>query len=584
MRASVHDLARNLLPGVIALNVVAFTAGSPSLIWVAEVGNRGRWIALSLLLVVAAAYGVRGEIPRSTLLLFCCLAGLLLAISFESVFWSIDPRLSFERAASFAILLGAAAAVAIGSGGRTEEIRRVTLGLVAGIAVVAMLGLLLAIVDPGHAFQAPVLGRPTRLRGFGVNPNTVSLLCGVGLAPAAWALRAARSRAGVAAALSGFSLLVATILWSGSRGAFVAGAAGLSLFLLAASARERILPVATPWREHGSQALAGVAPLFAVVAWLALRSLLAVGTALVLCAVAALLRSNRHRVALGSAVMLMALGALVQARGLPIQPDAASPPTLTAVAPSAVPTAPAQPTATSASPTPTSQAPQQPQTTSAAAPQPLPQPQTTLAATPKPAPQASVPAPSYVPSRLEDELGRPQPGRSVSRFRSLLTGSGRLQAWAGAVRQGLQRPLLGFGFGTEDRVFIDRYYLFQGIRPENSYIGLLLQLGIVGLLLFVALLLILARSLGAAIRRPSTIRADPELAAALAAVTLAGAVAALFQSYVYAAGNIATLPFWTCAFLLTAATSSAALGDRHHSKRAVSAHSQTETVAVGERR
>jgi O-antigen ligase len=92
-----------------------------------------------------------------------------------------------------------------------------------------------------------------------------------------------------------------------------------------------------------------------------------------------------------------------------------------------------------------------------------------------------------------NEVGRPRPGLVGETVRRTLFGSsGRAQAWDGGLRQSLERPLLGYGFGTEDRVFLDRFYVFVSARIENSYLGLWLQIGLVGLFVFLAVLAALA--------------------------------------------------------------------------------------------
>jgi O-antigen ligase len=138
--------------------------------------------------------------------------------------------------------------------------------------------------------------------------------------------------------------------------------------------------------------------------------------------------------------------------------------------------------------------------------------------------------------RLADELGSGSSGTS----RSVFDTSGRLQAWRGALRQGDDRPLLGYGFGTEEAVFVDRYRDFEGGVPENSFIGLFLQLGAVGVALFLALLAALVAA---------AIRARGRTAAVGLAVLATGIVLAVVQSYAYAVGNVATLGVWMCAFL-----------------------------------
>jgi hypothetical protein len=174
-----------------------------------------------------------------------------------------------------------------------------------------------------------------------------------------------------------------------------------------------------------------------------------------------------------------------------------------------------------------------------------------------PSPAVITPAPGYVDVnakgiRLQDDIGHPGIGVADTErhVRGLLGSSGRSEAWAGAITQALKRPVAGHGFGTEDRVFVDRYVFFNSNVPENSYIGLFLQLGLVGVALLGAFaVLALMRALRTAGGRN---------AAACAAVVAAGLVLALFQSYLYAAGNNATAAFWISGFLLFAATADAA--------------------------
>ena len=88
---------------------------------------------------------------------------------------------------------------------------------------------------------------------------------------------------------------------------------------------------------------------------------------------------------------------------------------------------------------------------------------------------------------LEDELGRP--GKNAPPIRRTLFGtSGRARAWDAAVHQAARRPVVGYGFGTEFVVFVDRYYGFDSSVPENSYLGVALQLGVVGLAALLAVL------------------------------------------------------------------------------------------------
>jgi hypothetical protein len=154
--------------------------------------------------------------------------------------------------------------------------------------------------------------------------------------------------------------------------------------------------------------------------------------------------------------------------------------------------------------------------------------------------------------RLQDDVGRPPYGvaETTKKPRTLFGSSGRAQAWDGALRLGSQRPIAGFGVGTEDRVFFDRYADFNSNVPENSYIGLFLQLGIVGVVAFVGFLLALLARGAVALRHRE--RPARRLIAACAAGLVAGLILAAFQSYLYAVGNNATAAVWLCAFLLGA--------------------------------
>jgi O-antigen ligase len=156
-----------------------------------------------------------------------------------------------------------------------------------------------------------------------------------------------------------------------------------------------------------------------------------------------------------------------------------------------------------------------------------------------------------------DEIGHPL----LSHQGTTAIGSGRVAVWIGTLKDVVvRRPLLGYGFGTEERVFVDRWYGFQGGTPENSIIGVLLQVGLVGLLLVLALAaVVVARAVRAL--RSSEI---PERSAARVgiAVILAGTVLAFFQTYLYSVGNVATVTLWVVVFLTAAAIRGARTTER----------------------
>jgi O-antigen ligase len=179
-------------------------------------------------------------------------------------------------------------------------------------------------------------------------------------------------------------------------------------------------------------------------------------------------------------------------------------------------------------------------------------------------PAVSAPAPTrrYVDVErvypLDEDVGRPLPGEGEPEVeRSFFGTSGRAEAWRGAAGEVRERPLLGFGFGTEAKAFVDRYYGFFGALPENSYLGIALQLGLAGLAALLALVAILAAS-----TRRASAGAAPVWAAACAGVVAAGLAAAVVQSYLYSAGNIAAATFWIAAFMLPALAVRAVREDR----------------------
>jgi O-antigen ligase len=152
---------------------------------------------------------------------------------------------------------------------------------------------------------------------------------------------------------------------------------------------------------------------------------------------------------------------------------------------------------------------------------------------------------------LESEIGFPAEGlEAAGRPRSLFDTSGRPQAWEGALEQAFERPVLGYGFGTEDRVFVDRFYRFNSSAVENSFLGTFLQLGAVGLGLLLTLIAALAARGVHALGRVA--RPERPVAAACLGVVATGLVLALTQSYLTSVGNPATTPFWLSAFMLAA--------------------------------
>ena len=155
---------------------------------------------------------------------------------------------------------------------------------------------------------------------------------------------------------------------------------------------------------------------------------------------------------------------------------------------------------------------------------------------------------------LDQDVGSPLPGPDGYPVLAGAAGSsGRLVAWNGALGEIADRPVAGYGFGTEGTVFVDRYRGFSGGLVHNYYLGLLLELGAVGLASFLALALVWLARAGRAYYRLA--ERDRLALVACAGMIVAGLATAVVQSYLTSVGNIATGTFWIGAFLL------AALGD-----------------------
>ena len=401
-----------------------------------DVGHPVRALGLAALAALSLAYAATAPSARFDAAVAAA-GAVFVAVVTLSAAWSVEPRHSIARAFAFALVLVIAAAVATGAAGDEAAARRLLWSLVAGAGLVAVAGLLVAIVSPHDSVQAATRSVGRRYRGIGVNPNTAVMLYAVALPLTAALWLGARTRSAGALATAAFLLLAGSIVAAGSRGAAAAAAGGLVVLALA----------------HGP----GRTP---------------------------------RVVAAGAAVAVAVTAALVTAVSAPLTAAEAA------------------------------------HVKSPAA--------NTERYTPNDA--------EYI-ARLADEIGSGAAGES----RSIFDTSGRLQAWRGALHQAEHRPLLGYGFGSEEAVFVDRYRSFEGGVPEDSFVGVFLQLGVVGLGLFVVFLATLA------VAGLRAVRAGGQRGAVALAVMTTGIVLALVQSYIYAVGNIATLAFWLCVFLPTAA-------------------------------
>ncbi len=148
---------------------------------------------------------------------------------------------------------------------------------------------------------------------------------------------------------------------------------------------------------------------------------------------------------------------------------------------------------------------------------------------------------------LSQEIGNPWwTHRAGGSERSLFNTSIRARALGGTFDRIEQRPIAGYGFGTEQWAFVNRYYAYDSQNPENGYVGILLQIGAVGLAVFLAML---AVCVGAGVRALSATRDG--VAVATLGATAAGLTLGLSQSFFHGPGSIAYVAFWM-SLLLTA--------------------------------
>jgi O-antigen ligase len=446
------------IEGGLAVTVFLFACGSSSLVDATRIGHTTRWVALFALcaLALAAAFRTvrRTGIPWRAIRIAWLLAAFL-AIAVLSAGWSARPRLSFERAASFAVLLALALALAIASRVDLDLRRRVFVGLALGSSLIGIAGVLMAIAGMHEARQPASGFMPGRFEGFGQNPNTIALLDAVALPLIAWLAATTSSRRARLGWAASFLVLYGSTVASQSRGGLIGAFLGSTLVLV-----------------------------FAI-------------------------RPPRYKVLAISAVAALTVFGVV----LRQSSTQAPPPFVSAVQPG-IPKAAAS---------------------------------TGPAGGGKASPAVSKVQPKIVAAQLpgrDQEIGDPR----LSTHGVTLVGSGRVAAWLGALKLIEDRPLLGYGFGTEEIVFVDRWYYFDGARPENSLLGILLQVGVIGLLPLLTFLVMLVGAGMRALR--SADAAVRSFAVAPLGVLVAALVLVFFQSYVYSVGDVATVTVWVALFAL----------------------------------
>jgi O-antigen ligase len=132
--------------------------------------------------------------------------------------------------------------------------------------------------------------------------------------------------------------------------------------------------------------------------------------------------------------------------------------------------------------------------------------------------------------------------------------SGREEVWRIGVNLFQERPILGYGVGSSQTLLLHEEWRFvrtEGLHFHSSYIQVLVETGLLGFIAFMATLgTALARGLADATRTRALPRESWPLAA-LPWVLILGALGhAVFESWLFAAGNVNMPLFWAWFWLV----------------------------------
>src|SRR5919199_5296652 len=194
LAAAVGALRRLPLEGAIRIaipaTVVAVALGSNWSPSVRRVAQPLWHLCLAALCALAVAYALAHVGPRRlwerARAPAYALTALLLALAATSALWSGDPRLTLERAVSFALVVVTGAALGLAAAAEADVVERLLLAVLAGAVAVALIGLAVLLVAHHDAVQAATQTIPSRYRGIGQNPNTVAMLFAAAIPLATW--------------------------------------------------------------------------------------------------------------------------------------------------------------------------------------------------------------------------------------------------------------------------------------------------------------------------------------------------------------------------------------------------------------
>ena len=115
--------------------------------------------------------------------------------------------------------------------------------------------------------------------------------------------------------------------------------------------------------------------------------------------------------------------------------------------------------------------------------------------------------------------------------------SGRTENWDKMLLLLGKRPLLGYGYGTEDKLL--NYYNITvastGKSAHNAFLGIAVQMGIPGFLLFFSPLIYILLT---------PINKKGKTVYCVTGLVIGGMVSGLFESWMYSVGSAFAFPFW----------------------------------------
>lgn len=147
---------------------------------------------------------------------------------------------------------------------------------------------------------------------------------------------------------------------------------------------------------------------------------------------------------------------------------------------------------------------------------------------------------------MMDDLSEKNESLSFLRPQTFKQAGGRVEAWEAARELISKKPAMGYGFGTEDKLFERFNYRFTehaGAYVHNAYLGMMVQIGYVGAsLFFVPLYLFAFKGFFKIKMTISHHRSLLPLAFYCALVI--GLWVAMAESWIYSAGNAFVFIYW----------------------------------------